>query len=162
MQSSNRVSLPSLVQLWLTDYLVKVIGGKTPAVPFSETTLQPLARLEFEEAMSNLEVSTRNDQAALKKDCLQRDNFRCIFTGNFDRKSVRSGQISLPAGATRVNTRCAHILPFGLGDFNEHNAQEVKHHSVFFPLGYTTKLWIMIRPKPKLPFGGLYTDISQL
>jgi len=53
------------------------------------------------------------DHRTAKKYALQRDGYRCPVTGLYDKTSVRSGRVQLPAGVTMgdaVFTEAAHII----------------------------------------------------
>ncbi|KAG8833547.1 hypothetical protein FRC17_010518 [Serendipita sp. 399] len=54
---------------------------------------------------------------SVKAKALQRDNYRCLVTGDIDRSSIRDKKISLDDGANSLPTEAAHIIPFHLVDF---------------------------------------------
>ncbi len=79
---------------------------------------------EIENAIMMIESSTR-EQKRLRSACLRREEYRCPFTGTLDVDSVSKKEVTLAVGEEQAHLFCAHILPFGLGSFNESNAQEV-------------------------------------
>jgi len=117
---------------------VAAAGGKDPRTPVTPSPY-PGAQRAILSAMSTIEPSFRKDQASLKADCLRRDGRRCVISGK-----------------ERVRTRCAHILPFALRNFNEQNAQEVRDHSMNDILNTN-----YIRLRTRLQSGGLSIDTFQ-
>jgi hypothetical protein len=72
--------------------------------------------------IANTITPQERDQATLKANCLARDDNRCLITGLRDAKVAR-GVLS---DAERQNvltceTEAAHIIPFSLAAFNEHD-----------------------------------------
>jgi hypothetical protein len=63
-----------------------------------------------EELAASPNLSGRSDQQWLKNECLKRDDFRCILTGNVD----QDHEHKYP-DETLVHTNCAHIIPASLG-----------------------------------------------
>ncbi|KAL7936584.1 hypothetical protein V8C35DRAFT_295884 [Trichoderma chlorosporum] len=108
---------------FLVDSILKpllIAGGKQPqslaASPFIE------AAEAIELSMTEIEPSSRSEQTALKRQCLGRDNHRCVITG-----MVHSQKLSLATkrpGDISAATECAHIIPFALRKFNQNSAQE--------------------------------------
>ncbi|PNP50510.1 hypothetical protein THARTR1_08892 [Trichoderma harzianum] len=92
-------------------------GGKQPK-SLPQTPVREAAQA-IQLMMTEIEPSSRNEQTALKRRCLARDNYRCIATGMSDHSRLP------PQGGT-VSTECAHILPFALRTFNPDSAQEVE------------------------------------
>lgn len=80
--------------------------------------------------MSEITSSTRSPQVALRRDCLRRDGYRCVYTGLLDLSSVSSGLVD-QRGRVTV-TECAHILPFALGEFNEQNAHDTRNAALIW------------------------------
>jgi len=143
---------------------VQIAGGKTPRVYVSAPT-NPNAPDEIEEAMTEIESSSRNDQQKLKTDCLRRDGFRCVISGLYDRQSIRDHLVTPPAGNPSGGTECAHILPFALRKFNERNSQQVlisllAHSPTVFILSHFPDTFGRQRMPP--PFGGDCIAISHL
>ena len=71
-----------------------------------------------EEIVSELESSSRNEQAWLKEACLLRDDNRCVLTGFYDvrkAKEILSENERKHIATTR--TEAAHIIPFSIGKF---------------------------------------------
>ncbi len=134
------------------------MGSKTPQTwPFSPTTLQSWAEDEIEECIAMIE---------LKQDCLRRDNYQCVLSHHFDRNSIRQGKIpldksELPTFEESTNTEAAHILPFGLRKFDEHNMQQVRYDLATSRFESITQLYGNNRSRLKLPSGGQYTNIFQ-
>lgn len=60
--------------------------------------------------------SRREEQTELRRKCLPRDGYRCVYTGLFDWYAVGDREVVLPRGAKRGFTDCAHIVPFAFGD----------------------------------------------
>ncbi|KAJ9374430.1 hypothetical protein DTO282F9_1425 [Paecilomyces variotii] len=94
---------------------LKAEGGKTPSVtpsPFEN------ADITFEEVSATMvESSSRKDQKALKKTCLERDNYRCVVTGFWD--EAAQGKIPEEIMGDRIlNTELVHIIPFSLGKYD--------------------------------------------
>ncbi|KAL1963365.1 hypothetical protein VTN77DRAFT_8381 [Rasamsonia byssochlamydoides] len=87
----------------------------TPAV-----TPSPLddADIRVDEVASMLlEPSSRNDQARLKKLCLQRDGYRCMLAGLYDEQAHGIIPESILADR-RMDTELVHILSFSLGKYS--------------------------------------------
>ncbi|KAL1969865.1 hypothetical protein VTN77DRAFT_7374 [Rasamsonia byssochlamydoides] len=114
---------------------MKAYGGKTPAVtssPFDN------ADIETEEvAAMMIQPSSRKDQKSLKKMCLERDNFRCMVTGFWDRAA--RGIVSEETMGDRIlDTELAHIIPFSLGKYERREKEQNTARSwttlyLFFP-----------------------------
>ncbi|KAK2768458.1 hypothetical protein FQN54_000313 [Arachnomyces sp. PD_36] len=103
----------------LTPRLVKAYGNATPVTP------SPLDDADFrvEEVVSMLiDPSSRNDQAKLKRICLQRDGYRCLISGAIDRGS--RGKFPDTTNMPHASTQLAHILPFSLGEYESSNSAE--------------------------------------
>lgn len=83
--------------------------------------------------MGLIETSTRADQERLKIQCLERDGFRCVYSGAYDMDSVKNSLVHLPPGAAGATlTECAHIIPFGLGSFDENNIVQVQNQATIW------------------------------
>ncbi|KAL7799968.1 hypothetical protein V8C37DRAFT_407076 [Trichoderma ceciliae] len=116
-----------MLRNFLVDAILKpmiIAGGKSPR-PLSPTPVRN-AFQAIQLSMTEIQSSSRKDQAALRNGCLSRDDHRCVITGTVDidyykeipshhRRNLESGK-----------TECAHILPFALRKFNENSARETE------------------------------------
>lgn len=94
-------------------FIVKA-RGKTPSVmPYS------LAASAEEELSSELESSSRRDQARLKSDCLRRDGNRCVVSKVYDALKAEDLQGAERQSVVTSTTQAAHIIPFSIGSFWE-------------------------------------------
>jgi hypothetical protein len=66
----------------MMEFLVHIAGGQQPELT---PTPNPAAPLAIELAMTTIESSSRNGQSFLKQQCLRRDGYRCVVTGDFDK-----------------------------------------------------------------------------
>lgn len=82
--------------------------------------------------MTTIEQSSRRDQKRLRKQCLQRDGYQCVYSGWFDRHSVKEKRVLLPQGARWGNTECAHIIPFALGSFDDKDSVETQNKALIW------------------------------
>lgn len=82
--------------------------------------------------MATIEQSSRRDQKRLRKQCLQRDGYQCVYSGWFDRHSVKEKRVLLPQGARWGNTECAHIIPFALGSFDDKDSVETQNKALIW------------------------------
>lgn len=96
--------------------IVMVAGGTTPRSGSLSGPSDPDDIAEVSAAADAMEPSTRTEQDALKRCCLERDGHRCVVTHTYDLKSIRDGRIINPPGA-RAHTQCSHIIPFHLRSF---------------------------------------------
>lgn len=138
-------------------------GGKSPKIPISASP-HPDAEDEIMATMSTIEPSSRKDQRRLKAACLKRDGYRCAVSNTIDKTSKLDSRLKIPgsAGERVRQTECAHILPFGLRNFDEQNSQEVKQ--LCYSITSETEAnpnRTCTRLKIKPPSGGLSIDISQ-
>ena len=69
--------------------------------------------------------SSRSGQPALKKACLERDQYCCVATGFLDTQSAEDFPDLLGPDSVTDITHCAHILPFALGNFNPNDGRQV-------------------------------------
>lgn len=98
---------------------MRTCGGKTPQIspsPFGGP----------DDVASNMGDSyTRNVQSELKAQCLKRDNYRCVLTGQYNMKAVGNitGVSDDHVRMNTVDTHLSHIMPFALGQFK--NEKEV-------------------------------------
>ncbi|EFX01451.1 hypothetical protein CMQ_6393 [Grosmannia clavigera kw1407] len=107
-----------------------VAGGQAPA-PLP-TPPSPEATAAVDLAMATIETATRAEQTRLRRDCLRRDGYRCVYSGSWE-MDVHDDQIVLPPrGAMRTSTECAHIIPFALGSFNENDATETRDKAIIW------------------------------
>jgi hypothetical protein len=120
--------------------IVKASGGKTPA-PMTTASIFADVAHEIEQAMVSIEPSQR-EQMKLKQDCLSRDGYRCVYTGDFDRNSVMAKAIAMPEGGEYASTECAHIIPFALGNFDSTNSIETTNKAIIW--------WTLYRYFPTL------------
>ncbi|KAG5287209.1 hypothetical protein I7I48_03078 [Histoplasma ohiense] len=72
--------------------------------------------------------SDRNSQRKLKKNCLERDGYRCLVTGYYDYKHGAGKQND--SSNVTGNTDLAHIIPFALGKFRS-NDQETQRARIW-------------------------------
>ncbi|KAK3356781.1 hypothetical protein B0T25DRAFT_589270 [Lasiosphaeria hispida] len=130
----------------LANHLVAAIllpcisGGKAPS-PITRPSIFAGENNEIEQAVAFIEPS-RRDQTELKRQCLRRDGYQCIYTGWFDRRSVEKKSVTLPQEARCADTECAHIIPFALGNFDDKDSHETKNKAVIW--------WTLYRYFPAL------------
>ncbi|CAG8910015.1 unnamed protein product [Penicillium egyptiacum] len=55
------------------------------------------------------------------EECLKRDGYKCVITGEFDLSSP-----NLKVGIRRALTECAHIIPFSLGTWKDEKDRKAK------------------------------------
>ncbi|KAF6806582.1 hypothetical protein CSOJ01_08731 [Colletotrichum sojae] len=67
-------------------------------------------------------ISRSSVPAHLEQAILQRDGYRCAYTGNYDQDSVNQNHVPLPSGASLSLTRIAPIISFALD--SSANAEE--------------------------------------
>ncbi|KAK3341943.1 hypothetical protein B0T25DRAFT_466478 [Lasiosphaeria hispida] len=108
----------------------KASSGKAPP-PVSRPSVFADEDHEIEQAVGFIEPSQR-DQTKLKRQSLRRDGYQCIYTGVFDRRSVKEEKVTLPQEARFGHTECAHIIPFALGNFNDKDALETENKSLIW------------------------------
>jgi hypothetical protein len=118
--------------LWL--YIVKLAGGNSPTPVVTPSPAEEAD--EIEEAMQHIESSTRQGQGALKKNCLKRDGFKCIYSGAYDWPSVKGSLVNAPKGHPVTPTECAHIIPFALGKFDDSKAVETRNKATIWSAIY--------------------------
>lgn len=84
--------------------IVKAVGGRTP-VPSGQS------------GSSKSSSSTgRTGQEKLKRDCLRRDNNRCMITNGYDTvKAAQLPESEQNALTLRFPTHCSHIFPYSSG-----------------------------------------------
>ncbi|KZT10292.1 uncharacterized protein LAESUDRAFT_418852 [Laetiporus sulphureus 93-53] len=87
---------------------VRAAGGKTPA-PRSHPF-----RNEFD---STVTAELEKRLSALKAEALMRDGYKCVITGEVDRKHV--AKVKTRTGLGKTEAAPAHIIPFSLNDFEE-------------------------------------------
>ncbi|KAK3347063.1 hypothetical protein B0T25DRAFT_584124 [Lasiosphaeria hispida] len=109
----------------------KASGGKAPP-PISRPSIFANEGDEIEQAVAFIEPSSRRDQARLKRQCLRREGYQCIYTGCFDHRSVTNEEATLPQKAKCGSTECAHIIPFALGNFNEKDSLETENKALIW------------------------------
>ncbi|CCF34950.1 hypothetical protein CH063_06849, partial [Colletotrichum higginsianum] len=68
----------------------------------------------------------------MKAHCLQRDGFRCAYSHIFDRRSAFDKKIVPPADAFVQGTHLTHILPLGLGKFNNADGRQKEASDVLW------------------------------
>jgi HNH endonuclease len=115
----------------LVVFTVKVTGGKEP--PLISIPPTPDATYEIELSMASIESSTRGVQERLKRRCLKRDGFRCIYSGWWDKKSCKDQGIKVDLKKDRWGkTECAHIIPFALGKFDDEDATRTQNRATIW------------------------------
>lgn len=63
-----------------------------------------------------VDSTTRGNQQSLKKDCLERDGYRCMLSGHYD-PAAKSIFPKTDWDGRVGGTQLAHILPFSLGRY---------------------------------------------
>ncbi|EPE09840.1 glycoside hydrolase family 3 protein [Ophiostoma piceae UAMH 11346] len=117
----------------LLDSLLKpflLAGGRDPeplTTPPSEG-----AGHAIDVAMTTIDVSTRAEQARLRKDCLIRDGYRCTYTGSWDHESYKKGHVQPPPRQIWGHVDCAHIIPFALGSFDDTDAVQTRNKVIIW------------------------------
>ena len=129
-----------MIACLLVFILVKASGGKAPP-PVSCPSVFADEDHEIEQAVAFIEPSQR-DQTKLKQQSLRRDGYQCIYTGLFDRRSVKEKKVTLPQEAGFGHTECAHIIPFALGKFNDKDTLETENKALIW--------WTLYRYFPAL------------
>lgn len=119
---------------------MKVAGGQQPQSLISPPTYAQAAA-EIATSMTSLMPSTRRDQPDLKRSCLQRDGYRCVYSGGYDSKAKKE-HADVPDDALYLQTECAHILPFSLSKFDDRNALETQNKATIW--------WALYRYFPAL------------
>ncbi|KAM6528089.1 hypothetical protein FALCPG4_009113 [Fusarium falciforme] len=109
---------------------MKVAGGQQPQSLITPPTYAQAAA-DITASMSSLLPSSRLDQANLKRTCLRRDGYRCVYSGAYDRKAKKELP-DLPRDAVLTKTECAHILPFSLSKFDSRSALETQNKAVIW------------------------------
>lgn len=98
--------------------VVKAYGGKAPApIPRPHPIFAGIDIVYDDQ-------SRREEQTELRRQCLPRDGYRCVYTGLFDWYAVKGKEVVLPDGAKWGGTDCAHIIPFAFGDSAGQGSQE--------------------------------------
>ncbi|EFX01537.1 hypothetical protein CMQ_6479 [Grosmannia clavigera kw1407] len=108
----------------------KLAGGQAPT-PLS-LPQTPGAEHAIDVAMATIETSTRQEQQHLRDDCLHRDGYRCVYSGNLDMNSCEKGDVVVPPGAQTTITQCAHIIPFALGSFDDTDAVQTRNKAIIW------------------------------
>ncbi len=85
---------------------------------------------EIEEVIASIESSTKEE--SLKKDCLKRDGFRCVYSGAYDMASTKASLVDVPTHLPVAKTECAHIIPFALGKFDDSRAIETRNKATIW------------------------------
>ncbi|EPE02907.1 hypothetical protein F503_01648 [Ophiostoma piceae UAMH 11346] len=67
----------------------KLAGGRAP-MPLS-TPASADAEVDIDAQMATIDASSRADRRNLRKDCLRRDSYRCVYSGKWDTASVYEG-----------------------------------------------------------------------
>jgi hypothetical protein len=88
--------------------------------------------LAIELAMTSIESSSRSGQSFLKQQCLRRDGYRCVVTGDFDKVKTPNHLGPKEHKDRYTRTECAHILPFALRKFEEKNATQTKNKATIW------------------------------
>lgn len=100
-----------------------ISGDRSPRVTPSSPA--PEFENEVDIDMVGILPSSRNDQQKLRKDCMRRDDHRCIISGIIDPDHYFNLPPNDRKGRRHSPLECAHILPFALGEFNGENALQV-------------------------------------
>ncbi|KAL7781851.1 hypothetical protein V8C37DRAFT_413943 [Trichoderma ceciliae] len=116
-----------MLRNFLVDAILKpmaIAGGHKP----ESLTPTPVksAQAAIQLSMTEIQPSSRNDQANLKKICFGRDNHRCVVTRFIDQKQKKTLPSHISRNEKGIKTECAHILPFALRKFNENSAKETE------------------------------------
>lgn len=82
--------------------------------------------------MATIEASTRQGQAALRRDCLRRDGHRCIYSGIWDIGSADAGKVNPPATEPCLPLHFAHTIPFALGSFDDTDAVQTRKSAIIW------------------------------
>lgn len=116
-QSVITISDPDFVRKQITDIFLFAVKARRPTPGVSPSPFPDDDSVTSQVASAMGLPATRNQQAALKFECLKRDNYRCMATGWVDPNDPR------PASEMRTHTQLVHIVPFCLGTWD--NATEV-------------------------------------
>lgn len=135
--------------------LVKAAGGKAPA------PIHPLPRF-FTGLYILYDDPSRRDQTELKRQCLPRDGYRCIYTCLFDRRAVEDKAVVLPREAKCGSTDCVHIIPFAFGDSVGKGSQEARASIWWTLYRYFPVLRGKIGPDSINQFGNVVTMFSEV
>ncbi|KAJ5575562.1 hypothetical protein N7535_002488 [Penicillium sp. DV-2018c] len=126
-ECSGDEQLRELVRSIETGLLIplKAQGGKTPA------DITPSPRTGIEDSIENLmsesiEPITRSTQSRLRRNCLERDGYKCVATGRY------SGSHAHPKNAPTAYLEAAHIIPFALGSFQSNDSEAVHRHATIW------------------------------
>lgn len=113
---------------------MKLAGGKSPNADITRSP-SPAVTSEGDQSVTMIESSSRNEQAALRADCLRRDGNRCVLTHYMDADAFDKLSPDCRLGVLECFTECAHILPFSLGKFNGMSARETEN---------TAAIWVAL------------------
>lgn len=105
-------------------------GGQAPRPLSTPPSMDAPGAID--QSMATMEASTRGDQELLRRDCLARDGYRCVFTGYWDSDSCARGVVQPPPGQIWRSVECAHIIPFALGKFDETDAVQTRNKAIIW------------------------------
>ncbi|OIW24796.1 hypothetical protein CONLIGDRAFT_692315 [Coniochaeta ligniaria NRRL 30616] len=111
-----------LVTFLLVPFYATGVKGSQSA---GDEQVFPDAAAEIANSMAWIEPSVR-DQKPLRRDCLRRDNFRCVFSGAVDDTSVVDGKTTRQPGEQIIETECAHVIPFSFGSFDAQSSSDTE------------------------------------
>ncbi|KAJ5085393.1 hypothetical protein N7532_010164 [Penicillium argentinense] len=124
-------ALRQLVQSIRSGLLIpmKAQGGKTP------TEVTPSPRSGVEDSVEDIkgksiEPISRNPHSKLRKNCLERDGYKCMATHQYSIDHPH------PKSARTTYLEAAHIIPYTLGIFQPLDGKDVDRHA---------KIWINLR-----------------
>ncbi|KAJ5124345.1 uncharacterized protein N7515_008170 [Penicillium bovifimosum] len=108
----------------LHDYAQSLINGLVAPLRWLRSTPTISPRLGMEESIENIDSESTEPMAResrLKRECLARDDQRCVVTGDVDRNSPGAHDMSYWA-----DTECVHIIPFSLASWKSEYKGHVK------------------------------------
>lgn len=110
---------------------MKLAGGVKSHV---SATSSPVLTIVDVIADSSTQLKPLNGRSleTMKAHCLQRDGFRCAYSHIFDRRSAFDKKIVPPADAFVQGTHVTHILPLGLGKFNNADGRQKEASDVLW------------------------------
>lgn len=134
LKASMRLS-PTLKRMSIDEFLnfIFLVRYKgSPINPPMGNPPSPDAAIDIPNLMVSLNSSSRSRQSVLKTLCLRRDGYRCVMSGAPDAWSHIQGRVSFTNGGLGTcETKCVHIIPFGIRDIDEDNAQEVRSRYIY-------------------------------
>ncbi|KAI9764451.1 MAG: hypothetical protein M1840_008474 [Geoglossum simile] len=119
---SKKDSLKELADHYVSSLLIplRAGSGKTPK---AISTRSGMGLEDVDDIAAEI-TPQRRDQTKVKADCLARDGNCCLITGAYDIKvALRTFSAAERKNITTVATEAAHIMPFSLAAFGEHDRQ---------------------------------------